>query len=113
VSVEEEEGRFQKGMIVTLGVVLMIFGAWSAYTQSTRFTADDGNRLENRIDYVDAKLATEKSGTRRRLIQIEINQATILARLPMKFPPVETQRKIDELAKQLIAHEKQPHVEGR
>lgn len=52
----EQNGKFIKGITVTLGIVVSIQGAWAVYTQGNRFTYSDGQRLERKIERLEVRL---------------------------------------------------------
>ena len=52
----ELNGRFIKGVTMTLGIIVGVQGMWAVYTQGNRFTSDDGIRLEEKIDRLERKV---------------------------------------------------------
>ena len=56
MSTTETNGKFLKGITVTLGIIVSIQGLWALYTQSNRFTSDDGIQLELKIQRLEDKV---------------------------------------------------------
>ena len=54
MSDDENNDKFLKGLLAAMGLVITIMGAWSVYTQSNRFTWNDGTRHENRMDRIES-----------------------------------------------------------